>query len=113
MTPPNNESDTERQRLRQEYDALPKTPHGVNERRRHEEVQPEWIVRILNDPYDEWPETSTDGELITILVGRVPEFQQWIRIVMLGTRSRGEIHTAYPDRRLEKRFGGRPWGTIL
>jgi hypothetical protein len=53
-----------------------------------------------------------DGEVRTILVGSVPQFNQWITVVFVGTASAGELLTAYPDRRMEKRYGGRPWKNV-
>ena len=109
MEQPDDSPATERRRLRQQYDALPKTSHGAATGNRHNDVEPEWIASILNDPQDEWLEVLPNGQLNTIIAGRVPECRQWIKIVFVGTRNEGALHSAYQDRRLESRFGGRPW----
>ena len=40
----------ENDRLRQVWDELPKTPHGVEITTRHSDVLPEWIIRIIESP---------------------------------------------------------------
>lgn len=101
-------------RLRRQYAALPKTRHGgETTEERHKEIRPEWVVSILNAPHDRWQETDRNGEPMTVLVGRVPEYNRWIKLVFYGTPEAGEFHTAYPDRRLEKDYGGRPWRNLL
>lgn len=40
----------ENDRLRQAWDELPKTPHGVEIITRHSDVLPEWIIRIIAIP---------------------------------------------------------------
>lgn len=105
---PNDADET--RRLLQEYERFPKTPHGEELQEIHPEVSPEWVIQIIEHPHDLWEEFVSDrNELRTILVGRVPEFNQWIKVVMTGRPGSGELHTAYPDRQLEKRYGGRPW----
>ena len=100
----------ETRRLLREYERLPKTPHGLELQETHPEVSREWVMRIIEQPYDQWEEfVSHRNEMRTILVGRVPEFNQWIKVVFVGRVGAGELHTAYPDRQLEKRYGGRPW----
>ena len=103
--------ENEARRLRQEFSLLPKVAgHGDNVGVRHSEVRPEWIMRIIKAPYDRWQEADrADGEVRTILVGRVIESNQWIRIVFAGTGNSREFITAYQDRRLSRRYGGRPW----
>jgi hypothetical protein len=66
-------------------------------------------MQVVGAPYDQWEEVMPDGEVRTILVGRVPQFNQWIKIVFIGAIGAGELHTAYAGRRLERRYGGRPW----
>jgi hypothetical protein len=96
--------------LLQEYEGLPKTPHhGKTGTVRHPDILPEWIVHIIREPYEQWEEVTSDGETRTIFAGRVPQFGQWIRVVFVGDASTGALHTAYADRRLEKKYGGRPW----
>ncbi|MCE2501764.1 MAG: hypothetical protein J4G13_13025 [Dehalococcoidia bacterium] len=97
-------------RLLREYERLPKTPHGLELPETHPEVSQEWIIRIIEQPYDQWEEfVPHRNEVRTILVGRVREFNQWIKVVFIGDVGTGELHTAYPDRQLERRYGGRPW----
>ena len=104
----------ERRRLRRQYAALPKTGHGDETiKERHKDIRPEWVVMVIKDPYDRWPETDDEGLPMTVLVGRVPEYNQWIRVVFYGTPEAGELQTAYPDRRLAKKYGGRPWQNRL
>ncbi len=64
---------------------------------------------IRDAPHDQWVEVANDGEVRTVLVGRVPEFGQWIKVVFIGEARTGALHTAYADRRLAKKYGGRPW----
>ena len=104
------DAEAERQRLLRAYEDLPKTVHrsnpgGIPE---HEEILPEWIMGVIETHVDRWVEVMPDGELRTILVGRVPGFRQWIKVVFVGNLETGELHTAYADRRLERRYGGRP-----
>jgi hypothetical protein len=107
---PTGDSEGETLRLREEFDLLPKTPHGLSAAVRHSEVRPEWIMWIIKNPHDGWVEIEPEsGEVRTILVGRVPQFGQWIRLVFIGSVEEGEFHTAYPDKQLEKKYGGRPW----
>ncbi len=99
---------SEDERLRREYEALPKSPwHGVTAYQRHSDIRPEWVMRVIHDPYEEWMEGVPGGEINTILSGRVPEFRQWIKVVF--DESGTIFYTAYADRRLVDRYGGRPW----
>jgi hypothetical protein len=66
-------------------------------------------MEVIENPVDQWEEVTTQGEIRTILAGRVPNFSQWIKVVLEGSVETGALHTAYGDRRLERRFGGRPW----
>ena len=102
-------SPDERRRLQDAFEALPKTPHSANMENRHPEIEPEWIIQILENPYAQEEGFNGGGEPLVILFGRVPEFRQWIKVIFLKVGDTAEYHTAYPDRRLEKRFGGRPW----
>ena len=95
--------------LRRAYEDLPKTElHGVSAAERHPEIQPEWVIRIISEPYDRIEERRAET-LMTILVGRVPEADQWIKLVFMGEPETGLFHTAYMDRRLSRKYGGRPW----
>ena len=113
MAQPSNESDVDKERLRQEYEALPKTPHGDESGTGTRDVHPEWVISVLENPYQEWNEINSQGEYVTIIVGSVPECRQWIKLVFIGTLNSMELQSAYQDRRLERRFGGRPWRSTL
>lgn len=103
----------ERRRLRREYDALPKSLHGQQTTSRHPQIKPEWVVQVINNPYDQKEGVTSRGEPAIILAGRVPEYRHWIKVVLLKTTKGPEYHTAYPDRRLNKIFGGGPWQNLL
>ena len=97
-------------RLRREFDALPKVPgHGDSALRRHSNIRPEWVMQILREPYHTYEELSDYGERDTVIVGRVPQLNQWIKIVFIGEPETGAFLTVYNDRRLEDQYGGRPW----
>ena len=86
-----------------------------NLRARHPEMKPEWVIQVMENPREQKVETFR-GERRTIMTGRVPEFNQWIVVVLIGDVERDGLDnlillTAYPDRRLEKEYGGRPWLT--
>ena len=96
-------------RLRLAYEDLPKTElHGFSSEERHPDVRPEWIMQIIAEPYDRFEEYRA-GTRMTVLVGRVPQARQWIKLVFIGDPETGLFHTAYMDRRLSGRYGGRPW----
>lgn len=97
----------ERRRRLREYAALRKTHHFLTDP--HTEILPEWVIHIMENPYDQWEEAANNGEVRTILVGRVPQFNQWIKVVFVRDAHTGALHTTYADRRLEQRYGGRPW----
>lgn len=101
----------ETRRLRRAFDALPKTTHGEQVLTRHSEVRPEWVMHIVESPYDQWQESdSRTGEPMTILIGRIPNWNRWVKVVFEGhSPATGRFETAHSDRRLEKRYGGRPW----
>ena len=104
------EEPNENERLRREYDALPKVPvHGERAAERHPDIRPEWVMQVIYDPYDRWQRIMEDGELRTILVGRVLPFSQWIVVVFSGDEITGELLTHYANRQLESEYGGRPW----
>lgn len=97
-------------RLRRAFDELPKVPgHGDDTLERHHNIQPEWVMRIIAEPYHRYEEMDPAGERQTIIVGRVLESNQWIKLVFVGDPETGSFLTAYNDRRLETRYGGRPW----
>ena len=96
--------------LRQAYDRMRKAPrHGESAQARHSEIRPEWVMRIIANPHDRFEEINSKGERKTIIIGSVPESGQWIKVVFLDDPETGSFLTAYNDRRLEKRYGGRPW----
>lgn len=91
-------------RLRQDYEDLPKTEmHGVSATERHPDVFPEWVMQIISEPYERFEEYRA-GTRMTVLVGRVPQASQWIRLVFVGDPETGLFHTAYRDRRLAERY---------
>ena len=96
------------------YNALPKASRSTKSELalRHPEINPEWVIEIIDDPYDFWIETQPNGERRTIFAGRIPEQPQWIKVVFSGDSDDVndlKLITAYFDRQLEKRYGGRPW----
>ena len=76
---------------------------------RHPGIRPEWVMQIIADPYDQYVDTRPGSEPKTVIVGRVPESRQWIKVVFLGSPETGLFLTAYHDHRLEDDYGGRPW----
>lgn len=104
-------TDEERARLRQAFDRLPKVPgHGESSPVRHGDVLPEWIMQIIAHPYERNEVYTESGERRTVLNGRVSESRQWIVVVFVGDPETGRFLTAYHNRQLEERYGGRPWG---
>ena len=100
----------ENARLRQAYARMRKSPrHGAATLNRHGNIRPEWVMRIIAEPFDRYQETDPGGNRITIIVGRVAESNQWIKLVFAGDPETGTFITAYNDRRLERKYGGRPW----
>ncbi len=93
-------------RLLRAFDQLPKTIHSTDVFKRHPEVRPEWIMRIIEDPYDEWVETDASGRISRVVAGRVEDASQWIKVIL---SAQGRLVTAHFDHHLEDRFGGRPW----
>ena len=68
--------DEERFRLCRAFYRMRKVPsHGEMVFSRHGDIRPEWIVQIVEDPYDRYEE-RIGGELWTVLIGRVPESRQ-------------------------------------
>jgi hypothetical protein len=54
--------ESENRRLRPEYEQLPKVPgHGGSATVRHADVPPEWIMRVITEPYDQWEEVNPDN----------------------------------------------------
>ena len=96
----------ERQRLLRVYEALPKSSHGSNFHERHPEILPEWVANIIENLHERLTARWEDGDSRTLLVGRIEGFGQWMVVVLLVD---GTLLTAYPDRRMEARYGGRPW----
>ena len=106
-----NDAAAETRRLRQAYAALPKTPHGETIPQRHPETRPEWVMSIIENPFDQWPKWGRHGEYRINLAGRVPEFNQWIVVVLEYEDEIYRLHSAFPERRMERKYGGRPWRT--
>ena len=106
-----SDSAAENARLLRASHDLPKTSHGEQSERRHSDILPEWIMRVIANPYDQWHEANRrTGEPVTVIVGCVPEFNQWIKVVFEGESAEtGVFVTAYADRQLAKQYGGRPW----
>ena len=97
-------------RLRRAFDELPKVPgHGDEALLRHNNILPEWVMMIIAEPYHRFEELDPAGDRQTVLVGRVPESSQWIKLVFVGDPESGRFLTAYNDRRLQAIYGGRPW----
>ena len=105
-------TEDEIRRLREEFEALPKTAHGETALTRHPDIHPEWVILITREPYDQWNDIDHDtGEPVIILVGRVPARNQWVKVVYKGNSlETGRFETAHFDRRLRRKYGGRPWG---
>ena len=98
------------------YNALQKASRSTESELalRHSEINPEWMIEIIDNPYDFWIETQPNGERRTIFAGRIPEQRQWIKVVFSGDSDDVndlKLITAYFDKRLAKRYGGRPWST--
>ncbi len=65
-------------------------------------------MRIIADPFDRYTEIKRN-QLMSILIGRVPQCRRWIKVVFIGTPETGQFHTAYRDRCLDPHYGGAPW----
>ena len=103
-------TDEEGARLRRAFELLPKVPeHGGSVLERHNRILPEWIMAIIASPYERNEMYTPEGERRTVLVGRVPESRQWIMVVFVGDPETGEFLTAYHNKNLVKKYGGRPW----
>lgn len=99
----------ENAQLRLAFDIMRKIPsHAGDWDERHGDVRKEWVMNVIFNPHERYEEYPR-GELRTILVGRVPESPQWIKVVFVGTPETGAFLTAYRDRRLNRRYGGGPW----
>ena len=71
------------------------TPHYNAEN--HPEIDPVWIERTIAEPYHQ--ETDLDGR--ELYFGAIPEMRTWIRVVVEDD----QLHTAYLNRRLTRRWG--------
>ena len=107
----NDAADAEIRRRQEAYDAYPKTPHGETIPQRHPEARPEWVMSIIENPFDQWPKRGRYGEYRINMAGRVPEFNQWILVVLEYEDEIYRLHSAFPERRMEGKYGGRPWRT--
>ena len=109
-TDPTGMTDEERERLRRAFNMLPKVAdHGERVFERHDQVLPEWVMQIVADPYNRTEVYTERGEMRTILTGRVSESRQWLMVVFVGDPETGRFLTAYHNKRVEKKYGGRPW----
>lgn len=107
---PERLTDEERARLRRDFELLPKIPeHGERVRERHDQILPEWVMQIIAHPYERTEVYTDVGERRTVLAGRVPESRQWITVVFVGDPESGKFLTAYHNKKLQRRYGGRPW----
>ena len=61
---------------------LPKTAHAEFLMERHDDIRPEWVMRIIEDPYDQWVETDNHGRTSQVIAGRIEGASQWIRVVL-------------------------------
>jgi hypothetical protein len=110
LTNPDFEADEQEiARLRRAYQAMHKVHgHGDETFERHPDIRPEWIMKIIEEPYDQF-EVHRYGRRRTVITGRVPQLRQWISVVFDGDPETGQFLTAYQDSRMEKMYGGRPW----
>ena len=72
-------------------------PTGHNWQERHPDIDVEWVERTLVSP--EYFEEVTD--IRDIYYGKLPEVGNWLKVVVENS----QLHTAYRDRRLIKRWG--------
>ena len=108
---PEGSSSDENARLRRAYQRMRKVSgYGEDILSRHPSIRPEWDMQIIEEPYDRYEEHQY-GERRTCIVGRVPDSNQWIKLVFVGDPETGEFLTAYQDKRLTIRYGGHPWLT--
>ena len=83
----------ENARLRQAFDQLPKTMHGSSLLERHPYMRPEWVMRIIEGPYDQWYEYDIYGRRASVFAGRVEGFSQWIKVAL---NENGTLVSAFP-----------------
>ena len=103
-----NEQDIDE--LRRAFDRLPKVAgHGVDALERHDSIRSEWVMRVIAEPFERYEIYTSYGERRTVVTGRVPESSQWIMVVFIGDLETGSLLTAYHNRSLARRYGGRPW----
>ena len=100
----------ERAQLRRQFELLPKVAgHGESALGRHGDILPEWVMLIVSSPYERYEASGPRGDRRTVLTGRVSESRQWIMVIFVGDPETGEFLTAYHNRQLEDKYGGRPW----
>ena len=96
--------------LRQAFDLLPKVAgHGMTALERHDSIRPEWVMLVIAQPYERYEIHTSYGERRTVITGRVPGSSQWIMVVFIGDPETGSFLTAYHNKNLARRYGGRPW----
>ena len=93
---------------------MPKTSHGDDwATGPHQDMRKEWVAQTIENPYDQWAESDEEGLPVVVAVGAVSEAEHWIKVVLKGTSiETGTFHTAYRDRRLARKYGGRPWDIL-
>lgn len=64
----------------------------------HREIKPEWIEKIIAEPYHQETDPRDGRELY---FGWINEVNHWVRVVVEDD----QLVTAYIDGRLDKRFG--------
>ena len=96
--------------MRRAFDLLPKVAgHGDRVLDRHSDVPPEWIMSVIDSPYERYEAYTKEGERRIVLTGRVTESTRWIMVVFVGDPETGRFLTAYRNRSLERKYGGPPW----
>ena len=104
-------TDEERAKLRRAFELLPKVArHGETALVRHKLILPEWVMQIIDNPYERYEVYTDEGEWRTVFTGRVTDSLRWIMVVFVGNAETGRFLTAYHNRSLEGKYGGRPWG---
>lgn len=107
---PTSGADDDIEALRQAFVRLPKVGgHGGTALERHSSIRPEWVMRVIEEPFERYEVHTSYGERRTVITGRVPESSQWIMVVFIGDPETGRFLTAYHNKNLARKYGGRPW----
>ena len=91
------EERAQRQRYASQVVSNPTDHFLTDARERHSDVNPEWIERTIIEPYHQ--EIDRDGR--ELYFGAIPERGKWLRVVV----DNRQLHTAYFDKRLIRRWG--------